>query len=75
MASGSVLVIIRWFCRKTLVVAVTNEEGNVKQAGNLSSDPAVCGSFYGSLIGMILLNAADCTTSGTLTEVRINDHS
>jgi uncharacterized membrane protein len=58
------------------VVAVKDEKGKVKlhQAVNLTADGAVSGGFWGSLTGLICLNAATGAASGALTDVGINDH-
>ena len=58
------------------VVAVKDEKGKVKlhQSVNLSADGAIVGGFWGSLTGLIFLNAAAGAASGALTDVGINDH-
>jgi uncharacterized membrane protein len=58
------------------VVAVKDEKGKVKlhQAVNLTADGAVSGGFWGSLTGLICLNAATGAASGALTDVGINEH-
>ena len=58
------------------VVAVKDEKGKVKlhQALNLTAEGAVSGGFWGSLTGLICLNAATGAASGALTDVGINDH-
>jgi len=59
-----------------VVVSVKDETGKVqlRHAGNLITDTAVCQGFCGSLANLILLNAAAGAASGALTDVGINDH-
>jgi uncharacterized membrane protein len=58
------------------VVAVKDEKGKVKlhQSVNLSANGAFFGGYWGSLTGLIFLNAAAGAASGALTDVGINDH-
>ena len=57
------------------VVAVKDDKGKVKlhQSVNLSADGAFFGGFWGSLTGLIFLNAAASAASSALTDVGIND--
>ena len=59
-----------------LVVAVKDEKGKVKlhQSVNLTTDGPVSVGFWGSLTGLIFLNAAAGAASGALTDVGINEH-
>jgi uncharacterized membrane protein len=58
------------------VVAVKDERGKVRlhQSVNLTGDGAICGSFCGSLTGLIFRNAAAGGVSGALSDVGIDDH-
>jgi uncharacterized membrane protein len=58
------------------VVAVKDEKGKIKlhQAVNLTAAGALSGGFWGSLTGLIWLNAAAGTASAALADVGIKDH-
>ena len=58
------------------VVAVKDEKGKVKlhHAVNLTADGAISGGFWGSLTGLIFLNAAAGAVSGALTDGGVNEH-
>ena len=58
------------------VVAIKDEKGKIKlhQAVNLTAAGALSGGFWGSLTGLIWLNAAAGTASAALADVGIKDH-
>ena len=59
-----------------VVVAVNDEKGKVKlhHAGNLMAQDAIFRGFCGSLVSLILLNAAAGAASGALADLGVSDH-